>query len=121
MHWREFEILARKVMANYFGVDLKENSLQGIPKRFDMVSEDGSCIGDAKDLSLVKRTRTPPAKFMEIGSHVWLLEKTNAKHRFLVFGNQREVPEFWLKKYGGVVHGIEFFFIHENGALEKML
>ena len=63
-----------------------------------MVSEDYTVVGDAKFLTLVRNKKLPPAKFMEIAGHVWLLERLPAKQRFLVFGNQRQVPERWLKE-----------------------
>lgn len=118
MNWREFEDLARGKMSAHFGVDLAERSLPGVPKRFDMASADGQFVGDAKYLTLVKRTNLPPAKFMEIAGHVWLLEKTGAGHKFLVFGNQREVPERWLKKYGAIVKGVGLYFLSDEGSLE---
>jgi hypothetical protein len=64
--------------------------------------------------------RLPPAKFMEIAGHVWLLERTTAQRQFLVFGNQRAVSEWWLKKYGGLVHSVEFYFLIEDGHLEQL-
>ena len=118
MTWREFEDLARKKMSAHFGVDLIERALPGVPKRFDMASDDGLIVGDAKYLTLIKRTTIPPAKFMEIAGHIWLLEKTGAGRKFLVFGNQREVPERWLKKYGTIVKGVELYFLSDEGSLE---
>jgi hypothetical protein len=120
MNWKEFEDLARKIMTQYFGVRLIEKNPEGFPKRFDMVSTDENIIGDAKYLTLVHRERFPPAKMMEIAGHVWLLEKVNAKTRFLVFGNQRSVPEKWLEKYGNYVQNIDFYFIDAQQNLEKM-
>jgi hypothetical protein len=120
MNWKEFEDLARKIMTRYFGVRLIEKNPEGFPKRFDMVSTDENIIGDAKYLTLVHRERFPPAKMMEIAGHVWLLEKVNAKTRFLVFGNQRSVPEKWLEKYGNYVQNIDFYFIDAQQNLEKM-
>ena len=120
MNWREFEELARKVMSQYFGVKLVEKKPRGFPKRFDMVSADGSVVGDAKFLTLVRRKKTPPAKMMEISGHVWLLEKVDTKNRFLVFGNQRRVPEMWLEKYGNLVRNVEFYFIDSRGNVEKL-
>jgi hypothetical protein len=120
MNWKEFEELARKVMGQYFGVKLVEKSPKAFPKRFDMVSADESVVGDAKFLTLVHRKKTPPAKMMEISGHVWLLEKVDAKNRFLVFGNQRSVPEMWLEKYGNLVRNVEFFFIDPRGNVEKL-
>ena len=99
-NWREFERFARKIMSQYFGVQLEERKPSGFPKKFDMVSTNGDIVGDAKFLTLVHRKSLPHAKFMEIAGHVWLLEKVNARRRFLVFGNQKRVPEWWLEKYG---------------------
>lgn len=88
-----FEDLARSVMNAHFGVPLVTEQVPGVPKEFDLVSPDGSIIGDAKYFTLVQGQRLPPAKFSVIAEHVWLLKKTRASVRFLVFGNQREVPQ----------------------------
>ena len=120
MDWKEFEEFARKIMSQYFGVILTERTPKGVPKKFDMVSPDMDIVGDAKFLTLVKGKKLPPAKFMEITGHVWLLEKVNANKRFLAFGNQRRVPEWWLEKYGDLVKNIEFYFIDDNGNLERL-
>src|SRR5437879_1013887 len=45
---------------------------------------------------------------MEITGHVWLLQETEAQIRFLVFGNQQEVPELWLRKYGQLKRTVDF-------------
>jgi len=120
MDWKEFEKLARRAMSEYFGVAFADKNPKGFPKRFDMVSPNEDIVGDAKFLTLVHRTKTPPAKMMEICGHVWLLEKVDAKIRFLAFGNQRSVPEIWLEKYGGLVRNVEFYFIDAHGAVEKI-
>ena len=120
MNWKEFEGLARKLMGQYFGVTLVEKNPKGFPKRFDMVSADESIVGDAKYLTLVQRKKFPPAKMMEISGHVWLLEKVDAKTRFLVFGNQSSVPEKWLEKYSGFVRNVDFYFIDAYGNVKEM-
>lgn len=107
-------------MEKYFNVNLNEKNPMGFPKKFDMVSPDGKFVGDSKFLTLVRGVKLPPAKFMEIMGHVWLLEKVNAERKFLVFGNQRRVPEWWLEKYGEFVDNIEFYFIDDNGNIEKL-
>jgi len=119
-NWRKFQEFARKIMSQYFGVSLKERSPSGFPKKFDMVSDNGDIVGDAKFLTLVHGKRRPPAKFMEIAGHVWLLEKVNAKRRFLVFGNQKRVSEWWLEIYGNLVHNVEFYFINKKGNVERL-
>jgi len=117
---RAFEDLARSVMSAHFGVPLVTGQVPGVPKTFDLVSPDGSIIGDAKYFTLVQGQRLPPAKFSVIAEHVWLLEKTKASTRFLVFGNQREVPQLWLKRYSSLVAAVDFYFLTEDGALELL-
>lgn len=120
MNWRDFETFARERMSKHLGAVLTERQLPGVPKKFDMVSADGTVVGDAKCLTLVDRRRLPPAKFMEIAGHVWLLERVPARRRFLVFGNQRRVPEWWLEKYGDLVSSVEFYFLADDGTLEQL-
>lgn len=120
LQWRRFQEVARRVMGRHFNEDFQERSAAGVPKRFDLVSSDGTVVGDAKYLSLVAGQRTPPAKFMEIAGHIWLLEKTNAKRIFLVFGNQRDVAVRWLKKYGTVAGRVEMFFVDSDEKLDQL-
>lgn len=120
MTWQEFEATARVRMGREFNVEFTARSVPGVPKKFDMVSPDSTMVGDAKYLTLVQKTRIPPAKFMEIAGHVWLLGSVPAEKRFLVFGNQREVPVAWLHKYGSLVHGVEFYFLSDDGVLERL-
>jgi len=107
-------------MGREFNVEFIARGLPGVPKKFDMVSTDSKVVGDAKYLTLVRRARTPPAKYREIAGHVWLLGRVAAQKRFLVFGNQREVPKAWLRKYGALVQGVDFFFLSDDGALERL-
>ena len=120
MTWQEFEALARVRMGREFNTEFTSCGVPGVPKKFDMVSCDAKIVGDAKYLTLVRGERIPPAKFMEIAGHVWLLGMVEAEKRFLVFGNQREVPEAWLRKYGALVQGVDFYFLSDDGALERL-
>jgi hypothetical protein len=113
-----FEELAQKKMSDHFGVPLTTAEVPGVPKKFDMVSPDKEIVGDAKYFTLVRGQRLPPAKFSVIAEHVWLLEKTDAATKFLVFGNDRQVPELWLKRYGDLASGVAFYFLTDDGALE---
>src|SRR4030095_16801739 len=101
--------LCETQLGDFFGVSLTECRMPGFAKKWDLVSEDHTIIGDAKYLSLVDGVRPPPAKLMEITGHVWLLEQTNAPIKFLVFGNQREVPDLWLKKYGLLKRSVDLY------------
>lgn len=115
-----FESLAREEFSEYYGKSLSAGSLPGVKKEWDMVSPDGSVAGDAKYYTLVRGTSLPPAKFATIAEHVWLLEKTTAKTKFLVFGNQIEVPKLWLQKYGNLVSDMQFYFMDNSGKITKL-
>jgi hypothetical protein len=115
--WRTFEDFARERMGRYFGVALTARPLAGFPKLFDCVSADGATVGDAKCLAMVRRLTTPPAKLAEISAHVWLLEHVPATRRFLVFGNQVEVPRRWLKRYGAIPTPVAFYFLGPDGQV----
>jgi hypothetical protein len=116
-----FENLARKILSKHFGIPLTKGKVSNVPKEFDMVSSDGHVVGDAKYLTMVRGERMPPAKFSMIAEHVWLLEKIPAINKFLVFGNDRRVPQEWLKKYGHLVKNVVFFFLDEHTQrLEKL-
>lgn len=117
---QDFEVQARRRMSEFFGVELNPGTLPNVPKKFDMVSPDGRIVGDAKYYTLVRGTQIPPAKFATISEHVWLLEKTNSEIKFLVFGNDRRVPEEWLARYGYLAGDVQFFFLDPQGELVKL-
>lgn len=115
-----FEARAAEAMSKHFGVPLGPDRLPGVPKLFDLVSPDKSIVGDAKYYTLVRGTALPPAKFSVIAEHVWLLEKTKARHRFLVFGNERRVSEEWLRRYGELVDRVAFYFLDDRRHLDQI-
>ncbi len=117
----QFEKLARDVMSGHFGLVLREGQAEGVPKRFDLVSPDGSTVGDAKYFTMVRGESLPPAKFSVIAEYVWLLEKTNADRKFLVFGNDRRVPEEWLRRYGHLRDDVEFYFLNRGSGQPERL
>ena len=83
----------------------------GIPKTFDLISENGQIAGEAKYYTSVEGVSLPPAKFSVIAKCVWFPEKVLAARKFLAFGNDRRVPERWLASYGALVKDVEFFFL----------
>lgn len=116
----QFEDLALDVFSQRFGAPLQPGQVKGVPKLFDLVSPDGNIVGDAKYYTLVNSQHFPPAKFSIIAEHVWLLEKTQAKHRFLVFGNDIEVPKRWLTRYGHLRGEVAFYFLADEGDVLKL-
>ncbi len=115
----QFELLAQQVMSQHYGAHLHKGYLSGVDKLFDMVSDDGQIVGDAKYYTLVGGERIPPAKFSVIAEYVWLMEKTAASRRFLVFGNDIRVPQAWLARYGNLVSNVEFYFLGADGRLDQ--
>lgn len=115
-----FEALARQVMSRHYGVPLAPGAAPGVRKQFDLVSSDHQIVGDAKYFTLVGGVRLPPAKFSVIAEHAWLLEKTAAPFTFLVFGNDRNVPERWLERYGALAGGVTFYFLSDDGSLTRL-
>ena len=94
--------------------------MPGVRKQFDFVSPDRQVVGDAKYYTRVGGIGLPPAKFSIIAEHVWLLEKTRARTKFLVFGNDRKVPTLWLGRYGNLAIGVAFYFLSDEGLLELL-
>jgi hypothetical protein len=115
-----FEALARRILSDRYGVALRPGSLPGVAKVFDFVSPDHRVVGDAKYFSLADGVGLPAAKFSIVAEHIWLLEKSGASTTFLVFGNQREVPERWLARYGELASSVAFFFLSEDGTFEQL-
>ena len=113
----DFELLARRTFSGIFQTELSSGTLPDVPKQWDMLSDNGEIVGDAKYYALVGGTRLPPAKFSNIAEHVWLLDKTDARIKFLVFGNQIEVPKLWLERYGNLVGDIQFYFLNDDGRI----
>ncbi|MBN2489131.1 MAG: hypothetical protein JXA98_08890 [Methanosarcinaceae archaeon] len=118
----KFEDKARVFMSKYYSKPLFAGKHPRVHKTFDMLSDDNEIVGDAKFYTMVRGKSLPPAKFATIAEHVWLLEKTEAKHKFLIFGNDKRVPEEWLKRYGNLVDGVEFFFWEEKmNSVQKLM
>jgi hypothetical protein len=116
----QFEQLARTVLSAHFSTSLAPRRVGNVPKTFDLVSNDLSIVGDAKYYTLVDGTMIPPAKFSAIAEYVWLLEKTGAKTKFLIFGNDRRVPIEWLSRYRMLAADVTFYFIDDTGKLEEL-
>jgi hypothetical protein len=112
----QFEHYARTVCSKHWGVDLKSAVVEvtsGVPHQFDLVSPDRRIVGDAK---WFKNLATPAAKWSVIAEYVWLLQHlVGAQTRFIVFGQDREVPVRWLKRFGPLATDIEFYFLPSNG------
>ena len=117
---KSFEEFARHHMSHFFKKDLMPRKKKEWPKLFDLVSEDFEIVGDAKYMSLVRGKYLPPAKFSVIAEHVWMLEKIDASIKFLVFGNDKRVPQEWLKRYGKFAKSVRFYFLDKRGNITRL-
>lgn len=118
---KQFEEISRGVMSDYFDVEsLYPRKTNGVPKMFDLVSQDEEIVGDAKFYSMVNGKSIPPAKFSAIAEYVWLLEKLETERKFLVFGNDKRVPKEWLKRYGEMNNQVDFYFINKDREVSKL-
>lgn len=105
---KKFEQDVKVFLSKEWGVNLAERKVKigSVFKKFDLVSEGHALIGDAK---YYKNISVPAAKWSAIAEYVWLLEKTPAERKFLIFGKDIEVPQRWLKRFGGLTE-VEFYF-----------
>ena len=117
---KQFEMLAQQKFAVELNTPLLPGKIEGVNKEWDMLSPDSQVVGDAKYYTMVRGKGNPAAKHSTISEHVWLLEKTRARIKFLVFGNQREVPETWLRKYEDLVSDVQFYFLDDEGKITRL-
>src|SRR5215831_18290205 len=113
--WRQFEAYACRYFSNLWGVTLTEGTVQVggvVPWRFDLVSSDQQFVGDAKWL---KNIAVPAAKWQAIAEYIWLLQKISADKVFMVFGQDAEVAERYLKRVRPLTAPVEFFFLDGGG------
>jgi hypothetical protein len=114
----EFEVIARKVMSRHYEVSFFKGIIDKIHKEFDLVSSDQSIVGDATYLAMGDN---PDGKLKRISEFIWLMEKTSAKEKFMVFGNDIGVPKKWLKINSYLLKGeFSFYFIDDSERLTKL-
>jgi hypothetical protein len=116
---RRFELQARVVLSKHFQKKLRPKVVQPVNRLFDFVSMDKKIVGDSKYFSMSGK-RIQSTRFSAISENVWLLEKVNSERKFLVFGNNRAVPEGWLARYGNLIQNVEFYFLDEQNQLERI-
>lgn len=117
---KDFEEKARPIVEKYFDVKLEEREVkicEGLTRKFDLVSDDEEWIGDMKYYRMVP---IPAAKYSTIAEYVWLLQKTKAKHKFIVFGNSEELPKKWYSRYHGILDDVQLWFIDNEETMRKV-
>ncbi len=121
VHKRNFEDFAREIMSKHFGVKLMPKKLPSWPKLFDMASPDYTIVGEAIFMAASKeKAKILPGRLSYITERVWLLEKTDAKIKFIAFGGDATSPKEWLKRYGKFASEIQFYVIAGDGDLIRL-
>lgn len=115
-----FEETVKRIMSTHYEKSLRPRKKEGWAKLFDLVSDDFEIVGDAKCLAMGRGAKIPPVISSLISENVWMLEKTSAKTKFLVFEKDRRVPQEWLKRYGNLVDSVKFYFLSEKGDIEQL-
>ena len=113
--WRSFEQEARRYFSDLWGVDLQCRTVViggAVPWKFDLVSPDQRFVGDAKWLKTLK---VPAAKWQAIAEYIWLLQKVEADKTFMVFGQDADVAERFLRRVWPLTVPVEFYFLDESG------
>jgi len=113
--WRSFEDYARRYFFDLWGVDLQCRSVDvagTVPWKFDLVSPDQRCVGDAKWL---KSIAVPAAKWQAIAEYIWLLQKVEADKTFMEFGQDADVAERFLRRVRPLTAPVEFYFLDRSG------
>jgi hypothetical protein len=118
---KSFGELAMMSMSMSLAIGLTPGRLDGCPRELPLVSEDGKVAGDLRFMKMTSGRKTPSAKHSAISEAVLFLGCTKADRLFIAFGNDRAVPESWLRKYRMVLgNRFRFYFIHASGEAEVL-
>ena len=116
--WRSFEDYARGYFSKLWHVDLRPRRVLAggqVPWNMDLVSPDYRIVGDAKWL---KNVPVPAAKWQAIAEYIWILQKVDADRVFMVFGQDIEVAERYLRRVRPLTAPVEFYFLDGSGYIE---
>lgn len=115
-----FKHLARSALSALYACELAPKAPHGPPRIYDLVSEDGSFVGESVYFEPSEVARVAPERFSLLAERVWLLEKAQAKNRFLVTGGDRRPLSEWVRCYGKFAGEIAFYYLDVQGRLEKI-
>lgn len=110
---KEFETLVLDFLNEHskLGFSKQKVDINGVSFEFDIVSRDSGIIGDVK---FFKNIKVPAAKWDNISYYIWLLQKSRANIKVLIFGHDIEVSERYLKRYEPLAQDVEFYFFENN-------
>ncbi|MEM2045456.1 MAG: hypothetical protein QXO20_04670 [Candidatus Bathyarchaeia archaeon] len=122
---RRFEALAAEALSRLFGVRLYREvrmkvRLKGgveLTQVFDLASADGSVVGEVMYFAA---GGAPWARFPAIAGRLWILEKVEAKAKFIAFGGDARVPRLWFERYGRLAGDVGLYYVGEDGRVEAL-
>ena len=114
-----FERQARERLAELWDIPFPSRPIPvrlrtGAEKAFDLVSPDGTIVGDIKWFA---HSNDPGAKIDNVGFYVWLLKEIpNTERVFLVFNqNAKEAVERdFLRRFRQLASPVEFYYFDET-------
>ena len=109
---------ARVALRNAYGLPFSAAAPAPLRAPLALVSGDGRIVGDALYGVRHHRGRVAPARLAAITERVWLLERTPAEARLLVFLATDPAPREWLRRYGHVDRGVRFLVLGPRGLEE---
>lgn len=109
---------ARDALRHAYGMPFGAASPAPLRAPLALVSGDGRIAGDALYGIKHHRGRVAPAKLAAITERVWLLERTPAHERILVFLATDPAPREWLRRYGHVDRAVRFLALGRGGLEE---
>jgi len=131
-----FEKRVRQFFALNKGLTLSEQILDigkkddGSPLRhkFDMVSEDGTIVGECKSYKWTKSGNYPSGKISTANEALFYLSRVNAKEKFLVLKDDvsrrgKSLPEVYVSRSSGLMDDVEIYkyIYHSDGEKDELV
>ena len=117
---QEFQQRAAEFLSRRYGKMLSNRSLPLMPKSFELVSDDVGVVGCARYFPRNGGPNLQAIRLAIITEAAWLLERTSAENKFILFGGDRATPFQWLQQNGLLCPGIKLYFLFDNGNLEEL-
>ena len=115
-----FRDLARRALAERFATPLAPTHLRGMPRPFDLASEDATLIGLALPPSTRGARGLTTLERAELSEAVLLLTLAPAQQRVLVVAHDRRRLEPWLAVYGHLARDVEIWRLRPDGVVEPI-
>ena len=111
---------ARRALSRRFAMPLEPAQMRGMPRPFDLASEDGALLGIAlAPTRSASRTLTTLER-AELSEAVLQLSLAPTQQRVLVVGCDAARLAPWLAVYGHLAQDVEFWRLRDDGKLARL-